>query len=191
MALRTVSGMSTLTGRDQTALLVVDVQNDVVGNAWHRDEVVTRIADLVDRARAAGVPVVWVQHNDPGMPIGSPEWQFVDALVPAQDEPRIDKQFGDSFADTNLESVFAELNIGTVVLCGAQTDACITATMYGAVHRGYDVTLVADAHTTDDTEFQGQALPAELLIGHLVRTATYSALPGVSLTARTADSLSW
>src|SRR5690349_19686674 len=129
--------MSTLTGRDRTALLVVDVQNDVVGNAWHREEVVGRIADLVDRARTARTPVVWVQHNAQEMPIGSPGWQIVDDLVPGDGEPRIDKQYGDSFADTDLESAFAAQNVNHVVLCGAQTDACITATLYGAVHRGY------------------------------------------------------
>jgi nicotinamidase-related amidase len=183
--------MSNLTGRDQTALLVVDVQNDVVGTAWHREEVVGRIGDLVQRARAAATPVVWVQHNEEEMPIGSPGWQIIDDLVPADGEPRIDKQYGDSFADTDLESVFEEKKVGHVVLCGAQTDACITATLYGAVHRGYDVTLVADAHTTDDTEFRGQALPADLLISHLVRAATYSQLPGITLDAKPAAAITW
>jgi len=182
--------MSKLTGRDQTALLVVDVQNDVVGNAHHREEVVGRIAELVDRARATQTPVVWVQHNEPEMPIGSPGWQIVDDLVPADDEPRIDKQYGDSFADTDLEAVFAARKVDHVVLCGAQTDACITATLYGAVHRGYDVTLVEDGHTTDDTEFQGQALPADLLISHLVRAAKYSELPGITLSSKPAASIS-
>lgn len=183
--------MSTLSGRDQTALLVVDVQNDVVGAAWRRDEVIGRIADLVNRARSAGVPVVWVQHNEPEMPIGSPGWQIVDELVPGDGEPRVDKRYGDSFADTDLESVFAGLNVGHLVLCGAQTDACITATLYGGIHRGYDVTLVEDAHTTDDTEFRGQSLPAELLVGHLVRAAKYSELPNVVLTAEPAAGVSF
>jgi nicotinamidase-related amidase len=183
--------MSTLTGRDQSALLVVDVQNDVVGTAWHRDEVVGKIGDLVQRARAAGTPVVWVQHNAQEMPIGSPGWQIVDDLAPADGEPRIDKQFGDSFADTELESVFAAQQVAHVVLCGAQTDACITATMYGAVHRGYDVTLVEDAHTTGDTQFRDAALPATVLINHLVRAATYSSLPGINLDAQPAASITW
>ena len=183
--------MSKLTGRDGTALLVVDVQNDVVGTAWHRDEVVGRIDELVQRARAAGTPVVWVQHNDEDMPLGSPGWQIVDELLPSDDEPHIDKQYGDSFADTDLGAVLATKNVGHVVLCGAQSDACITATLYGAVHRGYDVTLVEDAHTTDDTEFQGQALPADLLVGHLIRAAKYSELPGINLTATPAAAISW
>ncbi len=183
--------MSRLTGRDQTALLVVDVQNDVVGAAWQRDEVVGRIAELVDRARTAEVPVVWVQHNEPEMPIGSPGWHIVDELVPGNGEPRIDKQFGDSFADTDLESVFAGLKVGHLVLCGAQTDACITATLYGSIHRGYDVTLVEDGHTTDDTEFRGRPLPAEVMVNHLVRAATYSELPDVTLTATPAASVSF
>jgi nicotinamidase-related amidase len=183
--------MSNLTGRDQTALLVVDVQNDVVGTAWHREEVVGRIGDLVQRARAAGTPVVWVQHNEEEMLIGSPGWQIVDDLVPTDDEQRIDKQYGDSFADTDLEAVFAAKNVAHVVLCGAQTDACITATLYGAVHRGYDVTLVEDAHTTDNTEFRGRTLPADLLVNHLVRAATYSQLPGITLDAKPAAAISW
>ncbi|MET0864831.1 MAG: cysteine hydrolase family protein [Nakamurella sp.] len=183
--------MSTFMGREQTALLVVDVQNDVVGNAWKRDEVVGRIAGLVDSARSARVPVVWVQHNDGEMPVGSAGWGIVDRLVRADGEPRVDKQYGDSFADTDLESVFERLDVGHIVLCGAQTDACITATMYGGIHRGYDVTLVADAHTTEDSEFGGQRLPAELMVNHLVRAATYSELPGVSLTAKPADAISW
>jgi len=188
---RNLSTMSNLTGRDQTALLVVDVQNDVVGNAWRRDEVVDRIAGLVDGARAADVPVVWVQHNDEEMTIGSAGWGMVDRLVRADGEATIDKQYGDSFADTELEKVFEQLGVGHIVLCGAQTDACITATMYGGICRGYDVTLVEDAHTTDDSEFGGVQLPAELMVKHLVRAATYAEWPGVRLTAKPADAIAW
>jgi len=183
--------MSKLGGRNETALLVVDVQNDVVGNAWKRDEVVDRIAGLVDSARAADVPVVWVQHNDEEMWIGSAGWAIVDQLQRAEGEHRIDKEYGDSFADTKLESVFDELNVGHIVLCGAQTDACITATMYGGIIRGYDVTLVEDAHTTDDSGFGDVQLPAEVLVSHLVRTAMYAKWPGVQLTATPADAIAW
>jgi nicotinamidase-related amidase len=83
--------MSTLTGRDQSALLAVDMQNDVVGSAWRRDEVVGRIGDLVGKARAVGARVVWVQHNEDEMPIGTPGWEIVDALSPVEGEARIDK----------------------------------------------------------------------------------------------------
>jgi nicotinamidase-related amidase len=183
--------MSNLRGRNETALLVVDVQNDVVANAWRRDEVVDRIAGLVESARAADVPVVWVQHNEEEMGIGSVGWGIVDRLVRADGEPRIDKHYGDSFADTTLESVFEQLDVGHIVLCGAQTDACITATMYGGIIRGYDVTLVEDAHTTDDSEFGDVPLPAEVLVNHLVRAATYAEWPGVQLTALPAKAISW
>lgn len=183
--------MSTLTTRDRKALLVVDVQHDVVAQAWQRDAVVGRIADLVDGARAAQVPVVWIRHNDPYLPIGSPGWRLVDGLSPAHDEPQIDKSYGDSFADTDLEPVLAELGVGHILLCGAQTDACITATFYGAVHRGYDVTLVADAHTTDDSEFDGHEMPAALLAAHLLRVATYGSWPGVAVTATAAADVTW
>lgn len=182
--------MSTLTGRNRTALLVVDVQNDVVGNAWQRDAVVGRIAALVEQARAADAPVIWVQHNEDEMPIGSDGWQIVDALNQREGEPRI-KRYGDSFAATDLESVFDSLQVGHILLCGAQADACITATMYCAIHWGYDVTLVEDAHTTDDSDFRGTALPAHLMVNYLVRAAHYGELPGISLSAQPAAANSW
>lgn len=183
--------MSTRTGQDQTALVVVDVQHGVVSQAWQRDAVVKRIADLVDAARAAGAPVVWVQHQETQMPIGSDDWQLVDALVPSAGETRIDKRWGDSFAETGLESALNGLGVTRLVLCGAQTDFCILATLYGAIHRGYDVTLVEDAHTTDDTEFRGRPLTAEVLVTTLVHTTAMITLPGITVTTQSAAAVTW
>lgn len=142
--------MTTLTDRPGTALLVIDVQNEVVADAHDRDGVVARIAGLVDRARAGDTPVVWVQHSDEGLPQGSDDWQIVPALVPGGDEALVHKNFGDSFEGTDLEEVLTGLGAGHLVVTGAQTDACIRSTIHGAFTRGYDVTLVADAHTTED-----------------------------------------
>lgn len=113
------------------------------------------------------------------------------ALVPAAGESKVDKQYGDSFADTDLESVLSRLGVSRIVLCGAQTDFCIQSTMYGAVQRGYDVTLVEDAHTTDHTEFRGQPLSAEMLVLHLNRTASTSSLPGISWDTQPTASVRW
>ena len=63
--------MTTLPDRPNTALVVVDVQNGIVAEAWERDAIVANIASVVDRARAANVPVVWVQHSGGGLEIGS------------------------------------------------------------------------------------------------------------------------
>ncbi|GAA1832268.1 cysteine hydrolase family protein [Pseudonocardia ailaonensis] len=169
----------------------MDVQEGVVGSAWRRDEVVGRISGLVDSARAAGVPVVWVQHEDEEMPVGSAEWAIVGALEPTEGEERVGKRYGDSFADTRLGEVLGGLGVDRFVLCGAQTDVCITSTMYGGLHRGYDVTLAEDAHTTEDTRFGGAELPAELLVAHLVRAATFGSLPGRRWESVPAAQVSW
>ena len=155
--------MTTLENRPHTALLVIDVQNGVVAGNHDRDGVVANIADLVDRAREAAVPVVWVQHNDDGLTRDTDDWQIVPELSPDADEPRIDKSYGDSFEDTTLEDVLARLGVGRLVVAGAQTDMCIRSTLHGALARGYDATLVSDAHTTEDQTEWGAPPPDEVI----------------------------
>jgi nicotinamidase-related amidase len=169
--------MSTLTDRPNTALLVIDVQNGVVAGAPRRDEVVANIAALVDRARADRVPVVWVQHSDEGLPSGSEEWQYVPELVRDESEPLVHKRYGDSFEATDLEPVLAERGVGRLVVTGAQSDACIRSTIHGAFVRGYDVTLVGDAHTTEDLTSYG-APPPEQVIAHTNLYWQFQAAPG-------------
>lgn len=155
--------MSTFTDRPNTALLVIDVQKDVTDGAQDRDAVVANIASLVDKARSEGTPLVWVAHNDEGMPRDSDPWQYVDELVRHDDEPLVHKSFGDSFEDTELEAVLAEKGIGRLIVTGAQSDACIRSTLHGALARGYDVTLVSDAHTTQDMTEWGNIPPADVI----------------------------
>jgi nicotinamidase-related amidase len=157
--------MTTLTGRPRTALLVIYVQNDIMGPAHERDRVVANIAQLVDKARAERVPVVWVAHSDEAMPQESPAWQYVDELRRDGSEPLVHKTFPDSFEDTDLETVLAGLEVGRLVVTGAQSDECIRSTLHGAIARGYDATLVADAHTTEDLTEYG-APPPILVISH-------------------------
>ena len=169
--------MTSLTDRPHTALLVVDVQQDVVAQAHDRDGVVANIASLVDRARSAGTPVVWVQHSDDGLPRDSDGWQLVPELSPGDGEPLVHKTYGDSFEETDLEAVLAERKVGRLVVAGAQTDACIRSTLHGALVRGYDATLVADAHTTEDQTSWG-APPPQDVIAHTNRYWKYSSAPG-------------
>ena len=157
--------MSTLENRPKTALLVVDVQNGVVDGNHARDEVVANVATLVDRARSAQVPVVWVQHNSEYLPRGSEVWQLVDGLDRAEDEALVEKQYPDSFEDTDLEDVLADLTVGSLVVAGAQTDECVRSTLHGALARGYDALLVSDAHTTEDQSEWGAPSP-DLVIAH-------------------------
>jgi nicotinamidase-related amidase len=157
--------MTTLDNRPNSALLVIDVQNGVVEGAVERDRVVANINTLVDKARQDGVPVVWVQHNDTGLQRETESWQIVPELKRDETEPLVEKQYGDSFEDTNLESVLAERGIGRLVIVGAQTDMCIRSTLHGAFARGYDATLVSDAHTTEDLSQWG-APPPDQVIAH-------------------------
>ncbi len=104
--------MSTLSNRPNTAVLVIDVQNGVVANGHNRDEVVSNINDVVTKARAAEVPVVWIQHDAEDLPKGSDNWQIVPELTPIDDEVKVEKQYGDSFEATNLERVLARARRG-------------------------------------------------------------------------------
>jgi nicotinamidase-related amidase len=155
--------MATLENRPNTALLVVDVQNGVVAGAHERDAVVANVGSLVERARRQRVPVVWVQHSDEGLARGSDDWRIVPELTPGDGEPLVEKSYGDSFEDTNLESVLSGLGVGRLVVVGAQTDACIRCTLHGAFTRGYDTTLVADAHTTEDLTPYGAPPPGQVI----------------------------
>lgn len=170
--------MSSLPDRPNTALLIVDVQRDVVARAHDRDGVIANINTLVQRARATGTPVIWVQHADDGLPEGSEGWQYVDELQRESSEPLVHKHFGDSFEETDLELILAERKVGHLVVTGAQTDACIRSTLHGALVRGYDATLVGDAHTTEDPSQYGLPLNAEQVIAHTNMYWRYETAPG-------------
>ena len=175
--------MATLENRPNTALLVVDVQNGVVDGAHERDTVVANINALVDKARQEDIPVVWVQHSDEELPTGSDVWQIVPELKPDDGEAHVEKNYGDSFEDTNLETVLSDLGVGRLVVVGAETDACIRSTIHGAFARGYDATLVGDAHTTGDKSPWG-APPPDQVIAHTNLYWADQTAPG-----RTADTV--
>ena len=155
--------MTTLTERPNTALLVIDVQNGVMAGAHNRANVIANIAVLVDKARAGNVPVVWVQHSSDDLPEGSDVWRYVAELTQEESEPVVHKRYGDSFDDTDLEAVLAERKVGRLIVSGAQTDECIRATLHGAIVRGYDATLVGDAHTTEDLSQWGAPTPDKVI----------------------------
>lgn len=179
--------MSTLQNRPNTALLVVDVQNGVVEGGHARDAVVANVGSLVEKARQAQIPVVWVQHSSEQLARGSDGWRIVPELARDDAEPLVEKLYGDSFEDSKLETVLSGLGVGRLVVVGAQTDACIRSTLHGAFVRGYDVTLVSDAHTTEDQSAWG-APPPEQVIAHTNLYWTYQTAPGRTAgTARTSE----
>lgn len=169
--------MTTLENRPNTALLVVDVQTGVVAGAHQRDAVVANIDRLVERARQEQVPVVWVQHSDEGLVSGGDAWRIVPELTPDSNEPIVEKNYGDSFEETTLETVLSGLGVGRLVIVGAQTDACVRSTLHGAFVRGYDAILVSDAHTTEDHTEWG-APPPDQVIAHTNLYWTYQSAPG-------------
>jgi nicotinamidase-related amidase len=169
--------MSKLENRPNTALLVIDVQNGVVEGAHERDTVVANVGSLVEKARREQVPVVWVQHADEHLAKDSDEWRIVPELSPDEAEPLVHKSYGDSFEDTELEDVLAGLGVGRLVVAGAQTDQCIRSTLHGALARGYDATLVSDAHTTEDATEWG-APPPDQVIAHTNLYWKHQTAPG-------------
>ncbi len=169
--------MTTLKNRPNTALLVVDVQNGVVDGAHERDAVVANVGRLVEKARREDVPVVWVQHCSDNLARGSDKWQIVPELTRDEAESLVEKTYGDSFEDTTLETVLSGLGVGRLVVVGAETDACVRATLHGAFVRGYDATLVSDAHTAQDQTEYGAPPPAAV-IAHTNLYWTYESAPG-------------
>jgi nicotinamidase-related amidase len=169
--------MTTIANRPNTALIVIDVQNGVVERAHERDMVVANVGSLVEKARRERVPVVWVQHSSDELVRGSDNWRIVPELTPNDAEPLVEKKYGDSFEDTPLETVLSDLGVGRLVVVGAQTDECVRSTLHGAFVRGYDATLVSDAHTTEDLTAFGAPPPAQV-IAHTNLYWKYQAAPG-------------
>lgn len=140
--------MATVREGQRAVLLVVDVQVGVMSESWDASRIIKNVSRAVERARAEAVPVLWVQHSDQQLARDCPEWQWVPELVPGNNEPLIHKQFKSSFEQTALEEELAALGATRIVLAGAATNWCIRATAYAALDRGYDLTLIEDAHTT-------------------------------------------
>ena len=155
--------MTTLENRPNTALLVVDMQVGVMAGTHGRDAVVKNVETLVAKARREHVSVIWVQHSDKRLGKGGDGWRIVPELTPDDAETLVDKIYGDSFEDTDLEAVLSGLGVGRLVVVGAQSDACIRSTIHGAFVRGYDVTLVSDAHTTEDQSAWGAPAPDKVI----------------------------
>lgn len=171
--------MSTVRPGHQPVLLVVDVQVGVMADAWDAPRIVANVARAVQRARDGGVPVIWVQHDADDLPRDSASWQLVPELVPAADESRIPKRFESTFEETELEGLLAKAGATHVVLAGASTNWCIRATAYAALDRGYDLTLLEDAHTTTSLDLgDGRKVEAAGMVADLNVAMTWLNYPG-------------
>ena len=181
--------MATVRAGNRSVLLVVDFQVGVVKDAWDASRVGANVARAVERARARGVPVLWVQHEDDDMPRGSPPWQFAPGLAPAAGELRIFKRHNSAFEETPLEPELARLGATHIVLAGAMSTWCIRTGAYAALERGYDLTLVSDAHTTSDIDRgNGTVVAAQDIVDELNVAMTWQDYPGrKSTTAKAAE----
>lgn len=128
------------------ALLVVDVQTGVLRENPGSEAVLPAIATLVDAARAAGSDVVWVQHDDEDLVLGSDGWQIVPELAPRADELTVGKQHRSAFGDTGLSAALRQRGVDHVVIVGVQSAFCVDMTGKHALAEDFDVTLVSDAH---------------------------------------------
>jgi len=172
--------MSTVRTGNQPALVVIDVQAGVMARAWDATHVIRNVARAVEKARAEGVPVIWVQHeSEDELPRGSPQWHLVPELVPAEGEVRIHKRYNSSFEDTTLEMELMRLGVTHLVVAGAMTNWCIRSTAYGALERGYDLTLIKDAHTTASIALaDGSMIEAAGIVRELNVAMTWQDYPG-------------
>jgi len=136
------------------ALLVIDVQQALCTGPWAAFDiagVIERINAVAAKARAAGAPVLWIQHEDDGpLRRGSEGWQLDGRLAVLADDIRLHKKATDSFHQTELQALLRAHGIERLIVCGLQSDFCVDSTIRRALALGYPVDLVADAHSTVD-----------------------------------------
>lgn len=184
--------MATVRSGHQPVLVIVDVQVGVMAEAWHAERVIANVQTAVARARAAQVPVLWVQHGDAEMPRDSAPWQWVEGLGPAAGEVLIHKAFNSAFEQTPLEQALAQLGATHLFLAGASTNWCIRATAYAALERGYDLTLVQDAHTTQSIPLgEDKVIAAEDMVRELNVVMQWLSYPGRRNAVAKADALNF
>ncbi len=173
-----------------TALLVIDMQVGLLDGAYDEEGVIERIESLIEAARAAGAPVVFMQHDhvayEPLMP-GRSTWEIHPQLAPQPEEVVVHKSSSDAFLETNLAEVLRDLKVDRIVIGGMQSEFCVDATARAAASRGFDVVLLADGHTTGDTD----ELSAEQIIAHHNYALENLACPSHPIRVQRAAAIRW
>lgn len=145
---------------DTTALVVIDLQRGAFdGVRWRpidaADRLIGHATALVDAARAAGAPVLFVRHCEGAGALfedGTPQGELHEALVPQPGEPVVKKTASSAFENTDLQALLDYVGARRLVLCGLQSEFCISNTASAALALGYDVTIAHDAHGTWSTD---------------------------------------
>jgi nicotinamidase-related amidase len=136
-----------------SAVLVIDVQQALCEGehaAFEASRVIDRINEVAAKARTAGAPVVFVQHESAAGALahGSPGWQLAKGLHVERGDLRLRKTTPDAFHRTDLEAILRRHAITDLVICGMHTEFCVDTTTRRALALGYPVVLVEDAHTS-------------------------------------------
>ena len=146
-------------------MLVVDFQVGVVRGCFDAAGVLARTRSLVDRARAEGAAVVWIQ-DESDFPHDSDDWRLAPPLAPEPEEARVFKSYRDAFEMTELPAILDRLGAARLLVVGSQSDYCVRTTAVRGAAERYDVTLVSDCHTTCDQELEGVTISGEQAVAH-------------------------
>jgi len=142
------------TRKRDLALLIIDVQNGVLGKeneTYQAATLLNNLENLIKRARGAAIPVIYIQHNEGDMKPCAPSWQIHHRVAPQHGDLVIQKANPDSFQDTNLEEELKILGVRKLIIGGLQTEWCIDSTVRRAYSLGFDVIVVEDGHSTMDS----------------------------------------
>ena len=173
----------------KTALLVIDIQQAAFDGIRcppidSPDRLVRNACTLIDAARAGGHPVVFVQHcEEPGQPFeeGSEHWQLHEALAPTPGEQTLKKYASSSFEGTDLDAKLKATGVEELVLCGLQSEFCVSNTARSALQLGYVVRIAQDGHAT---------WPSDGKTAAQIETEVNSQLAGAGARLATTDGLS-
>lgn len=149
------------------AVLAIDVQQGLCegeGSAHDCAGVIESINQVTCKARAAGVPVIFIQHEEPDgdLRYGTPAWQMANGPHALPEDLRVRKTTPDAFLHTELRPLLEARGVSSVVTCGMHTEYCVDTTTRRARALGYPVVLVSDAHTSAGNS----AIGPEQVIAH-------------------------
>ena len=140
----------------RTALLVIDLQRGAFdGMRWsvisEPDRLIGNALALVKAARRSSMPIIFIQHCEGAGEVfeeGSVHGQLHESLAPLPNEKVLKKHASSAFENTDLEATLKNLEAEEVVLCGLQSEFCISNTAKSALKLGFGVVVATDGHST-------------------------------------------
>ncbi len=150
-------------------LLVIDIQKGLFTipdyPVFNHEALIEKVNLLISKFRAAGLPVIFIQHENPNVPFlkrGADGWKIHDSLDYDENDPAVFKKTPDSFHNTNLLELLKDRNVDELFITGIQTEYCVDTTCRRAFSLGFKTTLVSDSHST----FNSAVIEAPKIIEH-------------------------